>query len=217
MPIGFPCEQCRQQLRVKDELAGKKVKCPACGQIVLVPSLTAAPAPVVPVMAAVIDPQPRRPRGVKPAIAEAIVRRLAQKHKAKGVLKRLGNFEEDYLEKARSSFAQDLEDDEIPLVRIDTSFFKTGKAGLLLTNRTLYSSFLESPMPLEEITDVVLKKPTAFEHFMLAMFGLWYVMFHGQLKSKLLVNDEVAYEGQLNVRYAFWTEVLTDLAEASRQ
>jgi len=44
--ISFPCPQCTKPLKVKDELAGKRVKCPACGQPIAVPAasenLTAA-------------------------------------------------------------------------------------------------------------------------------------------------------------------------------
>lgn len=44
--IAFSCDKCDKQLKVKDELAGKKVKCPGCGQIVVAPVLTAvSPAP----------------------------------------------------------------------------------------------------------------------------------------------------------------------------
>jgi serine/threonine protein kinase len=42
--ISFSCPQCAKGLKVKDELAGKKAKCPSCGQSVPVP----ATAPVVP-------------------------------------------------------------------------------------------------------------------------------------------------------------------------
>jgi len=42
--ISFACDKCNKQLKVKDELAGKKVKCPGCGQPMLVPALATAPA-----------------------------------------------------------------------------------------------------------------------------------------------------------------------------
>jgi DNA-directed RNA polymerase subunit M/transcription elongation factor TFIIS len=42
MPIATTC-QCGKTLNVKDELAGKAVKCPACQQIIKVPSSGAAP------------------------------------------------------------------------------------------------------------------------------------------------------------------------------
>jgi serine/threonine protein kinase len=35
-PVSFPCPGCRQKLKVKAGLAGKKVKCPQCGRAVLV-------------------------------------------------------------------------------------------------------------------------------------------------------------------------------------
>jgi hypothetical protein len=42
MAITWTCE-CGQKIAVKDELAGKRVKCPACTEVVMVPSLDAAP------------------------------------------------------------------------------------------------------------------------------------------------------------------------------
>lgn len=45
MPITFACE-CGKQLKTGDENAGKRVKCPACGEGVLVPSGKPATAPV---------------------------------------------------------------------------------------------------------------------------------------------------------------------------
>src|SRR5688572_4689473 len=35
--ISFTCSHCGKKLKVKDELAGKKVKCPGCAQSVSVP------------------------------------------------------------------------------------------------------------------------------------------------------------------------------------
>jgi hypothetical protein len=37
----FPCPDCDRKIKVKAALAGKKVKCPKCGQAVLVPAVTA--------------------------------------------------------------------------------------------------------------------------------------------------------------------------------
>ena len=60
MPIPIKC-QCGKALKVKDELAGKAVKCPGCGQAIRVGAApgtkpaakpAAAPAPVAPVAAA---------------------------------------------------------------------------------------------------------------------------------------------------------------------
>src|SRR3954454_16029724 len=52
MGISYRCENaaCRKALRVKDEAAGKKVKCPGCGQSMLVPApgVDSRPVPVAP-------------------------------------------------------------------------------------------------------------------------------------------------------------------------
>jgi len=37
MPIALSCSECDKQLRVKDELAGKKIKCPDCQAVLVVP------------------------------------------------------------------------------------------------------------------------------------------------------------------------------------
>ena len=41
MSITFNCPHCQRPLKVKDELAGKKVKCPGCGKPVAVPQAAA--------------------------------------------------------------------------------------------------------------------------------------------------------------------------------
>lgn len=38
MPIEFPCDQCQQILRTPDGTAGKRARCPACGQVQTVPA-----------------------------------------------------------------------------------------------------------------------------------------------------------------------------------
>ncbi|HTU23033.1 MAG TPA: DUF1583 domain-containing protein [Gemmataceae bacterium] len=38
-PISLRCSGCEKTLKVKAELAGKKIKCPQCGQVVLVPAI----------------------------------------------------------------------------------------------------------------------------------------------------------------------------------
>ena len=42
--LTFPCPHCQKQLKVKEALAGKKVKCPLCAQVVQVPAEVASPA-----------------------------------------------------------------------------------------------------------------------------------------------------------------------------
>ena len=38
MPIRVKCESCKKTLSVKDHLAGKKIKCPVCQNVVVVPA-----------------------------------------------------------------------------------------------------------------------------------------------------------------------------------
>lgn len=38
MAIEFRCEKCEKKLKVKDELAGKKIKCPECGAAIAIPA-----------------------------------------------------------------------------------------------------------------------------------------------------------------------------------
>ena len=40
--IAFSCSQCGKSLKVKQELTGKKGKCPHCGQAVRVPLISGA-------------------------------------------------------------------------------------------------------------------------------------------------------------------------------
>lgn len=42
MPIALKCEQCGKALKVRDELAGKRVKCPQCQNVLRVPEATAS-------------------------------------------------------------------------------------------------------------------------------------------------------------------------------
>ncbi|MBW3598339.1 MAG: DUF4339 domain-containing protein [Planctomycetes bacterium] len=44
MPIQLTCENCKKSLNVRDELAGKRVKCPQCQTVVTVPAGEAADA-----------------------------------------------------------------------------------------------------------------------------------------------------------------------------
>src|SRR5436190_10506055 len=47
MTLKFSCPHCRKAIRVKEELAGKKAKCPACQQVLTIPTVarSSAPAP----------------------------------------------------------------------------------------------------------------------------------------------------------------------------
>ena len=45
MAIEFSCPKCKKKLKVKDELAGKKIKCPGCGSPAAVPAAAAEKVP----------------------------------------------------------------------------------------------------------------------------------------------------------------------------
>jgi hypothetical protein len=63
MPISVACA-CSKKFNVKDDLAGKKIKCPGCQAVLEVPAanaVTSASAPPQPVMAAVIEDDEPRP------------------------------------------------------------------------------------------------------------------------------------------------------------
>ena len=44
MALKFTCPHCRKGIRVKEEFAGKKGKCPACQQVLTIPGVTRSPA-----------------------------------------------------------------------------------------------------------------------------------------------------------------------------
>src|SRR5206468_9602574 len=64
MPITFNCD-CGKTLRVKDELAGKRVRCPACNGVAAVPAAE-------PEFELVDDPPPPKP-AARPAARPAVV------------------------------------------------------------------------------------------------------------------------------------------------
>ena len=72
MSIKFLCSHCKKVLSVKDQLAGKRGKCPHCGTVVLVPvpgkpaSAPTAIRPAQPPAASPPPPLPRRPRTSTP-------------------------------------------------------------------------------------------------------------------------------------------------------
>jgi hypothetical protein len=165
--------------------------------------------------------------------AERLVRAIAEKHGAKGVLRRLGHFRPDHLANAAARFARGLRPAEVPLARIDTSLLQNGKSGLLVTNRELYSSRLHRGIPLQAINEVSYEAPSGE-----ALAGAWalvlasvvcpplgallavlYLSSGGlrRLQHRLVVNGETVYSGGNPIRPAFWVELLTALAEASRQ
>lgn len=48
MPIGVSCKTCEKTIRVRDDLAGKRIKCPGCGQVLAVPAGAGSPRATAP-------------------------------------------------------------------------------------------------------------------------------------------------------------------------
>jgi hypothetical protein len=72
MPVKIECPECKKKLNVKDELAGKRVKCPICAASIPVPgrpaqkeSIAAGDAPVKPVT---VVPKKSVPTNVTPIV-----------------------------------------------------------------------------------------------------------------------------------------------------
>src|SRR6202022_1097593 len=69
MPIQFQCQSCRSTLRVPDNLAGRKVKCPKCAGVADVPasdSRVEQPQPVMQSSAEAEEVGVRAPSPAKP-------------------------------------------------------------------------------------------------------------------------------------------------------
>jgi hypothetical protein len=64
MPLLVSCS-CGKKLRVKEELAGKRVKCPACASVLNVPVPAEDEAEDVPVQVEAVDPPPRARKPVR--------------------------------------------------------------------------------------------------------------------------------------------------------
>jgi WD40 repeat protein len=68
--LAFACASCRKKLSVADDLAGKKVRCPACGKVVVVPQAAATVGSSAGPQAAGLDKAQALPPA-PPAAAEA--------------------------------------------------------------------------------------------------------------------------------------------------
>jgi hypothetical protein len=238
MSIQTLCVHCGKQFQIKDEFAGKRLKC-SCGAVLSVPApeprrrvaeprpasepalsvlpaetetaVTAqAPPPAPSPVQRTAPPPPREHRRQRRADPEErrrvlmdIVYDLARKHNCKEVLKHLGRFNDEQLLTLRRHFARDLEPDEEPLALLDTSFWGSGKSGLLVTDRRLYSSTLIEPIPLEEIRVVGHEKPSVSDQFL-----------GNQQQPTLLVNGVTVFSGKAN--FDFWCELLPELGDAIR-
>jgi hypothetical protein len=172
--------------------------------------------------------------------AERLVREIAEKHKAKGILRKLGAFRSDHIENAVRHFADQMDEEETPLAFIDTSFLGNGKRGLLVTNRAVYSSNFSRPLWLVDIDEVTYEKPDPSDIALINVFAVLLVAVHFlspnpmrylahavlfalivfalpimRFKHRLLINSKIVCKRRL--RGAFWIELLTALASAARE
>ncbi len=208
--IQFSCPECGFALEFGDGAAGSAGQCSECGASLVVPG----------------------PRRLSADGAEEIVRAAAQKHEAKAILRQLGNPRADHVANARSTFAREMTDGEKPLVLLDDSFLQDGKAGLLLTNRKLYSSKLGPPIFLEDVRDVCFLAPDVTRLALAGVLGVlgvvippllfiaFYLVFSKETRRnaryRLLVGGEDVYAARTAGRFAFWVAVLEALGKAAR-
>jgi hypothetical protein len=122
------------------------------------------------------------------------------------------------------SFAREWDPEEIPLLFLDMSWRRNGRAGILLTNRRLYSSWLDGPMELQDVTRVAFKDPSAAEVifkvlvFVTCFLVGWIAILWGAwFPHRLVVNGQVVYNGLGNIHPNFWIDLLTTLGDAARQ
>src|SRR5262245_60822773 len=169
--IEFPCPECGFAMEFGDEAAGTIVSCPECRARVAVPEVGMVPK----------------------AQAEALVRAIAERHRANQTLRRLGNFRADHLANAAGHFARDLWPGETPLALLDTSLMQNAKAGLLVTNRNLYSSHLPYAIPLEDIDEVAYEqpRPATLDFTLDCLILLFLIPFHLEWLYALLRGVEV--------------------------
>ncbi|MBI3823829.1 MAG: hypothetical protein HY289_14260 [Planctomycetes bacterium] len=67
----FSCSSCAKKLKIKPELAGKRVKCPGCGVIVSAPTAEMPPPPIAVAQASPAPPPKRKVKTPEDSIREA--------------------------------------------------------------------------------------------------------------------------------------------------
>lgn len=68
MPINITCSQCQKELKLRDEFAGKKIRCPSCSTVLTV--TTASSAPVASAPAPTATPAPATKSSAKSTTAQ---------------------------------------------------------------------------------------------------------------------------------------------------
>jgi hypothetical protein len=221
--------------------AGRGIKELLTREVVTPPGvrLTGRAPPVAPV-----------PRLIPESEARALLRQIAERHRQAAVLRQLDRarsegtpgpvslFVDDLyfvvsrrrrctpgerLSGALRSFARACDPEEVPLLFLDTSWRRNGRAGVLLTNRRLYSSRLRGPIELQDVTRVAFKDPSGGEMvFKLLVFGV-HCMFGSILilggplfPRRLVVNGKSVFVGRPGIDPNFWVDLLTTFGETAR-
>lgn len=150
--------------------------------------------------------------------AEEIVMEVAGRHGATRVMRLLGNLPPRKVAKAITHYAEAIGDDETPLFLVDDSFLQNGKAGLLLTNRALYSSRRGRPIWLGDVYCVEPREPDSLDPLLFHLFrGAYVIAKWRDLQYRLCVNDKVVFASNKRLNTKFWQDVLMELAAAARE
>ncbi|MHB1425551.1 MAG: hypothetical protein ACYC3I_20475 [Gemmataceae bacterium] len=160
------------------------------------------------------QPQPLIPKEQ----AIALVRAVAEKFGSKKLLRTIGNISPKHLAIATAHFAQEMTQQETPLILRDTSFLQNHKSGLLLTNRAIYSSHCRHPIWLCDIEEVIFPPLSPRDPVASLFFGRLYHTWRlsQNMTQQMRVNGELVYSWN-PLRTELWIEMLQELAAAARQ
>ena len=130
---------------------------------------------------------------------------VARRHNGKQTLERFARLDPALVRAARDNFARAMEPDETPLALFDRSPRKDGTVGTLVTNRRVYGTFLDRPIPLADILLAHVERPSQLQEI---MTGVQVVI------RTLLVNGNAVIVG--TDKFALLADLMTELGRAMR-
>jgi hypothetical protein len=152
--------------------------------------------------------------GLSSRDACALLDRVKLAHPIKVGFTKIGTIKPMTLKNARTSFAHSMTDEEVPLALLDSSFLQNGRAGLLLTNRRLYSSALRQPLKVRLIRNPMVKKASVWK--MLLVSGPLAPLFGPLLYPRILVDGVPVHKGPMSAKDCeFWTELLKQVGKVA--